>query len=290
MKPRNGKTPLMQLRFSLPKSIVFSTLIMTVLILFVYFCNIPNPNMILIAGLVLCSALFSFGGGVTAGIIMLFYTLFFFSTDNSFIHFTSQNLQKVFVSFVGIIADMLLVCFLKRSEVQAFTEVKSLTEKLHDENERLQEISLIDALTGVQNRMALRKEYDSYRECEVTVLMLDIDKFKMINDNYGHIAGDRVLKETGALLSSVFGKSNCFRYGGDEFLVICPETSEKDFRIKLDEMMKNKPKTEVDGKSVAIDYSVGIASGTLKEADSLRRLFYLADERMYDDKHRKIYF
>ncbi len=192
---------------------------MALLIVFVYFCNIPNPNMILIAGLVLCSALFSFGGGVTAGIIMFFYTLFFFSTDNSFINFTSQNLQKVFVSFVGIIVDMLLICFL-----------------------------------------------------------------------YGHIAGDRVLKETGALLSSVFGKSNCFRYGGDEFLVICPETSEKNFRIKLDEMMKNKPKTEVDGKSVAIDYSVGIASGTLSETDSLRRLFYLADERMYDDKHRKIYY
>ena len=290
MKKHDFKITLLQLQVSLFKKIVYSFVLMALLIVFVYFCNIPNPNIILISGLVLCSALFGFGGGVTAGVIMFVYTLFFFSTDNSFIHFTSQNLQKVFVSFVGIIADMLLVCFLKRAEVQAFTEVKSITEKLHDENERLQEISLIDALTGVQNRMALRKEYDSYRECEVTVMMIDIDKFKMINDNYGHVAGDRVLKETGTLLSSVFGKSNCFRYGGDEFLVICPETSEKDFRIKLDEMMKNKPKTEVDGKSVAIDYSVGIASGTLKEADSLRRLFYLADERMYDDKHRKIYF
>ena len=50
--------------------------------------------MILIAGLVLCSALFGFGGGIVAAVIMLGYTLFFFSTDNSFIYFTPENLQK----------------------------------------------------------------------------------------------------------------------------------------------------------------------------------------------------
>ena len=73
-----------------------------------------------IVGLVLCSALFGFGGGIAASVIMLFYTLFFFSTDHSFIHFTAENLQKVGVTLVDVTADMLLVCFLKRAEVQAF--------------------------------------------------------------------------------------------------------------------------------------------------------------------------
>ena len=68
----------------------------------------------------LCSALFGFGGGIVASVIMLGYTLFFFSTDHSFTQFTPQNLQKVAVSLIGVVADMLLVCLLKQAELKAF--------------------------------------------------------------------------------------------------------------------------------------------------------------------------
>jgi len=68
----------MQLQVSLPKKIVITVVIMAVLILFVFYFNVPNPNMILIAGLVLCSALFGYGGGIVAAAIMLGYTLCFF--------------------------------------------------------------------------------------------------------------------------------------------------------------------------------------------------------------------
>ncbi|MER2235119.1 MAG: hypothetical protein ABS901_02140, partial [Candidatus Limivicinus sp.] len=71
-KPR--KTTLMQLQVSLPKKIIITIVIMAALILFVFYFNIPNPNMILIAGLVLCSALFGYGGGIVAAVIMLGYT------------------------------------------------------------------------------------------------------------------------------------------------------------------------------------------------------------------------
>ena len=70
---------LLQLQVSLPKRVILTVLIMAMLIMFVFFFNIPNPNMILIAGLVICSALFGYGGGVVAGAIMFFYTLYFFS-------------------------------------------------------------------------------------------------------------------------------------------------------------------------------------------------------------------
>ena len=68
----------MQLQVSLPKKILITTAIMAALILFVFYGNVPNPNMILIAGLVLCSALFGYGGGITAAVIMFGYTLFLF--------------------------------------------------------------------------------------------------------------------------------------------------------------------------------------------------------------------
>ena len=114
---------LLQLQVSLPKRVILTVLIMAMLIMFVFFFNIPNPNMILIPGLVICSALFGYGGGVVAGVIMFFYTLYFFSTGHSFTEFTPENLQKVGVSLVGIAVDMVFVCALKRAEMHAFAQV-----------------------------------------------------------------------------------------------------------------------------------------------------------------------
>ena len=133
MADKLRKNTLMQLQVSLPKKILITTAIMAALILFVFYGNVPNPNMILIAGLVLCSALFGYGGGITAAVIMFGYTLFFFSTDHSFTHFTPQNMQKVIVSLIGIAADMLLVCDLKRAEIREFKSVNELNAALGSE-------------------------------------------------------------------------------------------------------------------------------------------------------------
>lgn len=127
------KNALMQLQVSMPKKIVITTLIMAALILLVFYCDIPNPNMILIAGLVLCSALFGYGGGIVAAVIMLGYTLFFFSTDHSFTQFTPQNTQKVIVSIFGIVVDMLLVCELKRAEIYEVNAIHTLNAALQSE-------------------------------------------------------------------------------------------------------------------------------------------------------------
>ena len=137
MADKLRKNTLMQLQVSLPKKIVLTALIMAALILLVFYCDIPNPNMILIAGLVLCSALFGYGGGIVAAAIMFGYTLFFFSTDHSFTRFTPQNTQKVIVSIIGILADMLLVCELKRAEIREFKVANELTVQLNNQKESL---------------------------------------------------------------------------------------------------------------------------------------------------------
>ena len=278
------KPTLMQMQVSLPKKIALTAGIMLALILIVYYFKVPNPNMILIAGLVLCSALFGFGGGAVAAAIMLGYTLFFFSTDHSFTQFTPEKLQKVFVSLLGIAADMLFVCFLKQAEVRAFRKIDSLTEELHHENEMLQQISVTDALTGIRNRMALRKDYESYVGHEVTVMMLDLNDFKQINDTRGHEEGDRILHETGRVLADAFGEEHCYRYGGDEFLVIVPDISESEFQQKLDTVMRSKP--SVDG-SLRADFSAGYVHAMLNDSDLLRSLIHTADEKMYVVKRGK---
>ena len=281
---KETKTTLMQLQCSLPKKIIITTGIMFALILLVYYCNIPNPNMILIAGLVLCSALFGFGGGIVAAVIMLGYTLFFFSTDYSFTQFTPENMQKVIVSLIGIVVDMLLVCSLKQTEIKEFNKIDALTKELHRENEILQYMSMTDALTGIRNRMALRRDYDSYQDHEVTVMMLDINDFKQKNDTYGHDEGDRVLVETGKLLSETFGEDHCYRYGGDEFLVIVPDVSETEFSEKLESMRQKGSVLMGDSK---VSFAAGYVHELLKDPDMLRELISKADERMYEEKHQR---
>ena len=128
-------TTLMQLEIALSKRIVIATAVMSVLIFLVWFFGIPNPNMILISGLVMCSALFGFGGGIVAAVIMFGYTLFFFSADHSFIRFSPENLMKVGTSLIGIVADMLFVCFLKTAEMRAFREISRLTGQLRQQKE-----------------------------------------------------------------------------------------------------------------------------------------------------------
>lgn len=277
----------MQLQVSLPRQLAITVVIMLALIAFVYLFGIPNPNIVLIVGLVLCSALFGYGGGIVAALIMLLYTLFFYSTDHSFIQFSPENMQKVWASLVGICLDMLLVCGVKQSELEAFEEVDSLTKELHRENEQLQSMSFTDGLTKVRNRTALRNDYDSYLGHEVVVMMLDLDDFKSINDTKGHEEGDRILKETAQLLASTFGTAHCYRYGGDEFLVILPDEPESELHKMLDAMMQARPQVTAGDAATAVGFSVGYVRARLNTPDDFRDLIVCADERMYQQKRDK---
>ena len=261
-----------------------SIILMLLLILIVIQFNVPNPNMILIAGLVVCSALFGYTGGIIAGVIMFIYTVYFFSTDNSFFSFTDQNMKKVFVSLIGIIADMVFVCELKRASTAAFQEIKNLTATLQENNRLLQQISLRDALTGCRNRLSLRHDFPDYIEHELFTMMLDVDDFKSINDQYGHDKGDIALEQTGKLLINTFGANHCYRYGGDEFLVICPEIEREEFHRKAESLMENRPVIDVGNDTIQVSYSIGYSHGKPNDESTLRNMLILADNRLYQAK------
>ena len=95
--------------------------------------------------------------------------------------------------------------------------------------------------------------------------------------------GDRVLVETGKLLSETFGEDHCYRYGGDEFLVIVPDVSEAEFSEKLKSMRQKESVLMGDSK---VSFSAGYVHELLKDPDMLRELISKADERMYEEKHQ----
>jgi len=162
--------------------------------------------------------------------------------------------------------------------------------KLFQETKRL---SITDSLTGLYNRRYFYKHIDieiarSKRYGNVfSVMLFDIDNFKRINDNYGHQAGDIVLQGLAQILLTVSRETDIVvRYGGEEFIVILPNTAEEE-AAALAERIKNTVEETVftlnDSENVNITLSGGIASFPLSAADS-KTLLYAADSALYSAK------
>ena len=155
--------------------------------------------------------------------------------------------------------------------------------------EQLDRLSKTDELTGLANRRAfyeaLESEYIRYKRSDVeyTVLMFDIDFFKQVNDTYGHIAGDKVLKSLGELCGNVFRAQDIVaRVGGEEFCTILPNTSkEKAYQtaIRFLESIR-KMMIKFEQKIIRITVSIGIAEVDHEDIDSAEAV-KRADNALY---------
>ena len=94
--------------------ILITSIIMLGLIFIVYFTSVPNPNMILIAGLVVCTALFGWSAAIVSTLAMVIYSMFFFSIDHSFFKYTTPNLQKLIVIVCGCVVSASFVALFRR--------------------------------------------------------------------------------------------------------------------------------------------------------------------------------
>ncbi len=154
----------------------------------------------------------------------------------------------------------------------------------------LLELARHDSLTGLLNRAAfdarLNEEFLRARRHgrELALVMFDVDGFKAVNDRLGHPAGDRVLIDVACALQSSFRQSDgVFRYGGDEFVVICPETSGAAIENVL-QRLQSRLQT-IDGETGGVSLSWGIADLTA-EINNTAQLIALADKRLYECKQR----
>ena len=149
-----------------------------------------------------------------------------------------------------------------------------------------------DSTTGLNNRRSLDKHLNLYEEDQnrpVTLMMLDINDFKRINDAHGHRAGDEALMEAARVLKGVVGGSNAFlaRYGGDEFVVVLPGDDEglaQDFLKRIHSGFKalSAQQRLPFQLSVSAGYAMSREPGANRTAELLRT----ADRRMYEDKER----
>jgi len=173
-----------------------------------------------------------------------------------------------------------------REQRLAWDKMKAENE-LRRANKRLEELSITDDLTGIYNR---RHFYDKLSEVTlsaqrykrpVSLLMFDVDHFKSYNDTRGHLAGNRILERVGRIVSEEIREVDWgFRYGGDEFTVILPETSKEDARVVAERIRRAFEKCKFDETTL----SIGIAQYDLKS--DLDTLIKTADEAMYKAKNQ----
>ena len=161
--------------------------------------------------------------------------------------------------------------------------------------EKLQEQATRDKLTGLYNRHYVQEWFDqelrraARHKRSIGVIMADIDHFKRINDSFGHEAGDMVLKALGALLKrSIRGSDVACRHGGEEFLVLMPESAIEGALGKAEELRREVERLQLEyhGRPIGpITISLGVAvfPDHAAEASALLRC---ADEALYAAKER----
>ena len=187
----------------------------------------------------------------------------------------------------------LLVKHTEADEIDAMrNELAGLLSRLIDQNAELERLATTDGLTGLANRRRLfeRLEQEMYRArrygTALSLVMFDIDHFKRVNDRWGHAAGDQVLREIARETHQLLRKTDrAGRYGGEEFVVLLPETDLAEAILTAHRLHQQISETVITpelGVPVSVTISAGVA--TLAPAESGEALIHRADQALYRAK------
>ncbi|MEA2905676.1 MAG: two-component system, cell cycle response regulator [Alphaproteobacteria bacterium] len=179
------------------------------------------------------------------------------------------------------------------ARVRTQVRKKRYTERLRDNVQMSIEMAITDALTGLYNRRYMETHVGTLVEQAIsrgkplTVLVLDIDYFKSVNDSYGHDAGDDVLREFALRIrKSIRGIDLACRYGGEEFVVVMPET-DMSVATMVAERLRRRIASEAfavqqGGRTIEVTISIGIAA--LGRDDNAATVLKRADQALYRAK------
>ena len=270
--------------FQILVNLLLSAAVTAILIVIVLFADIPNPNLILMTGIVVITVLLGFLPGLIPSASMIVYSFWFFSTGNDFVTFTSVNATKVAVTIVTGVLCYGFVGVINFLYVKNTTSLMESNRTLNEANQELRRISKTDTLTRTKNRYSLRHDFPSFLGKDIQVLIFDVDNFKSINDSYGHQAGDIVLSEISRITKEIFEEESVYRYGGDEFVVIKTTLALSEFKAMVEKLNASVHEVVFEGKKIDVCLSVGYTYGVPATHEDLRGMIRYADELMYEVK------
>ena len=196
------------------------------------------------------------------------------------------NDRRVVIEILKDITNSLLLSSYENEAVDS-TGIHALIDNMN-------KFAYRDPLTGLYNRRYIIEKLPvdllnaTLLSNEFSIIMADIDHFKLINDNYGHLAGDQALKTVAETLSGCIKRESDWiaRYGGEEFLICIPGAN-LDFALKTSECMRKAIESTpimYEDKFLSLTSSFGICSIKTTENTSVDDLLKLADEKLYSAK------
>lgn len=158
-------------------------------------------------------------------------------------------------------------------------------KQIEKANRELSELSVRDALTGLFNRRKLEDELEETQAgaerygTDFSVIIMDVDHFKQVNDNHGHEVGDRILRNIAAVFGDNIRETDyASRWGGEEFLILCPRTDLMEAAY-LAERLREKISRAKYHDDISVTASFGVASWS--EYSEVKKLLSVADKRLY---------
>lgn len=164
---------------------------------------------------------------------------------------------------------------------QTQLHLSAKTTALTYSNKVLENVGRHDGLTGLRNRKALNEDLLKMAGRHICAFMADVNYFKHINDTYGHMVGDSVLQAVGASLRELYPNSHCYRFGGDEFLVLSDRPREELYDSDTYQFHWTSAELSID-----VGLSIGSAEGTPETHEQLLELISQADNALYEVKKR----
>jgi diguanylate cyclase (GGDEF)-like protein len=216
-------------------------------------------------------------------------------------HVGTAEVMTVAGYFAAFVGSVLSIFELFQRAERAMQIARFRAEELQREvavrkraEEESRQLALIDPLTSIYNRRGFTalathvREIARRQQRPVNVLLIDLDRFKAINDRFGHTVGDKALVEFAQILSATFRKSDLVaRTGGDEFCVLLAEPDEG-IQAALARLRQNVDDSNDAGtRRYRLRFSVGIARAKPDENESIHALVEMADEAMYGEKRRR---
>ena len=224
-------------------------------------------------------------GVITVAVFITLCSYILFAADGWFVvaHYTTEFKLRLLYSFATV---TFLSAFYEHSRQTSFNIVKDLSDKFEKQAQQ-------DTLTRLPNRRGIQQfiEFESARarrqKKPLTLILCDIDRFKRVNDQYGHDGGDVVLKHVSDLFkASIREQDGVARWGGEEFLFVLPDTEESNAVVlaeKVRETLATSP-VDIQQKNVVITASFGVAQIDFEQG--LDKALTLADKALYKAKEK----
>ncbi len=213
-------------------------------------------------------------------IILTYYSLTQFYATNHTILADSTIYISLRIGLFMLALSPLILCIISQNRNELFKRVLYLANH--------------DSLTRTMNRHFFfqKGEYllQYAKTMEFSVIMLDIDYFKRLNDHFGHHVGDKVLQHFAQIVRNNLRAQDLFaRIGGEEFVLLLWNTEPSEARLiaeRIRDLVEKTPMHQSDGSPLYITVSVGITHQNEPQAQDLQNLINIADQALYQAKHR----